>query len=236
MTTRSRVNTPQIATSRDELRALPPTKQNGTLPSRLLHCAKSAPRLLTVAALCTVHLHLQPPDVLARQPHVEAVKEQHPAQPILQLSLFGGGEERDPIAPFTLNGTVLKKFVIEQLSGEKILSRRRGFTVDTCVSSMAEADETPTYQMLPLGGKVTAAANVLCSHAEGSDLGSACVDSCQGACSAALDSRAEEERALSGFVLLSKDKERLLKSCTRECALDCKRPGKAYSFSTPYRK
>ncbi|GFH16843.1 uncharacterized protein HaLaN_13349 [Haematococcus lacustris] len=63
---------------------------------------------------------------------------------------------------------------------------------------------------------VTAAANVLCSHAEGSDLGSACVDSCQGACSAALDSRAEEERALSGFVLLSKDKERLLKSCTRE--------------------
>lgn len=39
---------------------------------------------------------------------------------------FGGSEERDPIEAFTLYGTTFKKFVIEQLQGEKIVSRKRG--------------------------------------------------------------------------------------------------------------
>lgn len=47
-----------------------------------------------------------------------------------------------------------KKYVIEQLSGEKVVSRARGFTVDTCVSAIPQAAETPEFQGLPTGDKV----------------------------------------------------------------------------------
>jgi hypothetical protein len=47
-----------------------------------------------------------------------------------------------------------KKYVIEQLSGEKVVSRARGFTVDTCVSAIPQVAETPEFQGLPTGDKV----------------------------------------------------------------------------------
>ncbi len=49
-----------------------------------------------------------------------------------------------------------KKFVIEQLDGEKVVSRKRGFTVDTCVASARQSEETPSFRFLPVGEKVRA--------------------------------------------------------------------------------
>jgi hypothetical protein len=45
-------------------------------------------------------------------------------------------------------------YSIEQLDGEKVLSRSRGFTVDTCVSAVDEAMESPEFQGLSTGDKV----------------------------------------------------------------------------------
>jgi len=160
------------------------------------------------------------------------------AQPLAEIAgLFGGGEnERDPITPFTLYGTTFKKFVIEKLQGEKIVSRSRGFTVDTCIASANTDQETPSFQFLPVGEKVRAAGNTVCEQAVGSDMKQTCASSCEAACNRALDLFEVSEAKRSGFSLLEKDRTRLRKTCIRECSIDCTRPGKAYDFVIPYRK
>lgn len=47
-----------------------------------------------------------------------------------------------------------KKFVIEQLNGNKVIARKRGFTVNTCISAIPQSEETPEFQGLPTGEKV----------------------------------------------------------------------------------
>lgn len=76
----------------------------------------------------------------------------------------------------------------------------------------------------------------MCKRAEGSELKGTCTQSCETACSAALDKWEEQNKERTGFKLLDKDRARLIKSCTRDCGQDCLRPGKAYDFSIPYRK
>jgi hypothetical protein len=144
---------------------------------------------------------------------------------ISELAGLFGGEERDPIEAFTLYGTTFKKFLIEVLDGEKIVSRQRGFTVDTCVASARATEETPSFQFLPIGEKVRATGNAVCTHAEGPELKPTCVKSCEQACQAGLTNWETANQARTGFVLLDKDRTRLVRSCTRECATDCTRPG-----------
>jgi hypothetical protein len=40
------------------------------------------------------------------------------------------------------------------MQGEKVVSRSRGFTVDTCVSGKAAAEESPIFNGLSTGAKV----------------------------------------------------------------------------------
>lgn len=47
-----------------------------------------------------------------------------------------------------------KKFLIEVLDGEKVLARKRGFTVSTCTGVVEETLESPQFQALPVGDKV----------------------------------------------------------------------------------
>lgn len=47
-----------------------------------------------------------------------------------------------------------KKFLIEQLDGEKVVARKKGFTVETCVGAVDVNQETPQFQGLPSGDKV----------------------------------------------------------------------------------
>jgi hypothetical protein len=70
-------------------------------------------------------------------------------------ALFGAeGPPEDPVEPFTMYGTTSKKYVIEQLDGTKVLARKRGFTVTTCVSAIPQSLETPEFQGLGTGEKV----------------------------------------------------------------------------------
>jgi hypothetical protein len=48
-----------------------------------------------------------------------------------------------------------KKYQIEQMEGEKVVSRSRGFTVDSCVSAVLASQETPEFNGLPTGEKVS---------------------------------------------------------------------------------
>lgn len=53
-----------------------------------------------------------------------------------------------------LHAVCSKKYQIEQMDGEKVLSRQRGFTVDSCVSAIAADSETPEFNGLSTGEKV----------------------------------------------------------------------------------
>jgi hypothetical protein len=41
------------------------------------------------------------------------------------------------------------------MEGEKVVSRSRGFTVDSCVSAVLASQETPEFNGLPTGEKVS---------------------------------------------------------------------------------
>lgn len=57
-------------------------------------------------------------------------------------------------SPFICNRAVCLCLPRPQLDGEKVVSRSRGFTVDTCVSAVDEEMESPEFQGLPPGDKV----------------------------------------------------------------------------------
>lgn len=149
---------------------------------------------------------------------------------------FGLSPDKDTIEPFTLYGTTFKKYLIEQLEGEKIVSRKRGFTVDTCVSSVKQAEETPQFQGLPTGEKVKAGASLVCRQHASEDLKGCCKVSCGDACAAALEAYATTSRRETGLELDAKDKARMQKLCSRQCAYECSKGGRTYDFVVPYRR
>ncbi|GIL71015.1 hypothetical protein Vretimale_4093 [Volvox reticuliferus] len=165
-----------------------------------------------------------------------------PRNPLADLSagLFGTGndvaEERDPITPFTLYGTSFKKYLIEQLQGEKIISRSKGFTVNACVGAVEVTQETPQFQGLPTGDKALYAKNRVCRKSEGQDLKETCRSACESACTASLEIYGQQVTQESGFTLLASDKARMARSCTRNCSYECGKPGKAFDFVIPYRR
>eukprot|EP00884_Botryococcus_braunii_P002790 jgi/Botrbrau1/12511/Bobra.0169s0053.1 len=53
----------------------------------------------------------------------------------------GFTDETDSVEPFTLYGSTTKKYSIEEKNGEKIVRRRTGFTVETCVSGTSASAE-----------------------------------------------------------------------------------------------
>ena len=59
-----------------------------------------------------------------------------------------------------------KKFLIENLDGERVLSRKRGFTTTVCTAALGQSEETPEMQFLPIGEKVRLAGNQKCRKAE----------------------------------------------------------------------
>eukprot|EP00878_Enallax_costatus_P023289 GHUV01024761.1.p1 GENE.GHUV01024761.1~~GHUV01024761.1.p1 ORF type:complete len:249 (+),score=46.61 GHUV01024761.1:662-1408(+) len=153
-----------------------------------------------------------------------------------QAEVAGLFDSQSDTDPFTLYGTNFKKYQIERMDGEKVLSRQRGFTVDSCVSAITADSETPEFNGLSTGEKVQAANDLLCKRATGSDLKQACKQSCTDACNDAL--RAYEERmyAESGLALTPKERDRVLKNCRHSCSYECTKSGKAHDFVVPSRR
>lgn len=130
-------------------------------------------------------------------------------------------------------GSNFKKFLIEELDGEKIVSRRRGFTVQTCTSTVLQADETPQYNALPMGERVGEGSNGTCAVSVGSELKPACESSCLGACTQTLRKYNEEAFLRTGFELDERAVGKVLRACSRQCTYECGKPGRGMSFSVP---
>ena len=58
------------------------------------------------------------------------------------------------------------KTLIEKLDGEKVVSRRKGFTTTACTAALAASRETPEFQFIPVGEKMRLAGNEQCIKAE----------------------------------------------------------------------
>jgi hypothetical protein len=59
-----------------------------------------------------------------------------------------------PLLLFLIATLHSKKYEIERMQGEKVVSRSRGFTVDTCVSGKTASEETPMFNGMSTGAKV----------------------------------------------------------------------------------
>lgn len=179
-----------------------------------------------------------PTTLAASAPPYEQPDTHKTCNPQVDLAgLFGGNEqEEDAVEPFTMFGYSSKKYVIEELQGDKILSRKRGFTVNTCVGVLSAAAETPEFQGLSMTDKVAATGNQQCTKAEATDLKPACTSSCNTSCGTALDGWSQESNEKTGIPLGRSDRERLIKSCLRQCNYECSKPGRVFDFVVPYRK
>jgi hypothetical protein len=125
--------------------------------------------------------------------------------------------------------------VIEQLQGEKIVSRRRGFTVDACTASVSASEETPGVVGLPVGEKVRTSPTTVCRRGTGGDLLPTCAGACQSSCSAAIEAQARRGLDRTGLRLGGRDARALLRSCARTCTNECQKSGKAHDYSVPFR-
>lgn len=134
--------------------------------------------------------------------------------------------DRDPVEPFTLFGTTAKKYLIEQLDGEKVVSRRKGFTVQTCVAGYASSQESPELNGAATRDKVYASPRKACRKSEGDELKPTCAASCEASCAAGLARYAADADRLTGFRVPDADKERVMRSCVRSCSYECTKPGK----------
>jgi hypothetical protein len=145
-------------------------------------------------------------------------------------------DERDPIEPFVVYGSNFKQYLIEQLDGEKIVARKRGFTVDACTGVVPASRETPGFAGLSPGEKVEASGNSVCRRAAGTELKPACVTACSSSCAASLDAYEQVLEKTSGYRLAASDRARIAKNCQRSCAVECNKSGKAHDFAAPYKR
>jgi len=150
---------------------------------------------------------------------------------------FNDKDLSDPVEPFTVYGSVFKKLVIDVLddAGTKIVSRKRGVTTVSCVSTTAASRETPVFQGLPTGLKVTAFGEEICRRAEADEVPQACGPSCKASCTASVVKYRQTQKSLLGYTFTDKDEARVIKSCIRNCNLECTKPGKTSSFVVPFR-
>lgn len=65
--------------------------------------------------------------------------------------IISSGIDEEKVEPFTLYGSVKKKYLIERIEGGKIVGRSPGFTVKACVGAVRQSEETPQMQGTPIG-------------------------------------------------------------------------------------
>jgi hypothetical protein len=121
------------------------------------------------------------------------------------------------------------------LDGEKIVSRRKGFTVDTCTAAISVADEDRQGVSIigvPVGQKMRMAAadKTVCRKVDGPDLKGVCAVSCDASCSATVEQYVAESARETGISVDDAVRARVLKSCVRDCRSECAKPGKNFNF------
>ena len=164
-----------------------------------------------------------------------------------------------PAAPFTVYGTVTKRYVIERLQEgtTKVVGRDKGVTVTAC-SSVVEtgASDTPEWMGVRTGpdGQLCATQSLPGKVEKTSDLKRVCGPPCVRSCRAAVDAYSTRQSVTTGYALSATDKDKVFKSCSRSCAYgassvphcienadpthslaECTKPGKAFDYAIPYR-
>jgi hypothetical protein len=146
---------------------------------------------------------------------------------------------------FQVLGSVSKKYVIENLQGEKIVSRAKGFTVNSCVLTLSGAEEDSlgiAFQSLFSNNEKMAYAEgpdgkrEVCARSTGSNLKVACQTSCESSCQTSIRSYKEGVSKSSGLDLDKGSVDRVLKSCVRDCKSECNKSGRASEFTELVRR
>ncbi|KAI5066113.1 hypothetical protein GOP47_0018737 [Adiantum capillus-veneris] len=153
----------------------------------------------------------------------------------LAFDWFGNSSssiQKDPVEPFTLYGSVFKKYLIENIVEGKVVSRRKGFTSTACVNALDADKETPELQGILAGLKVIIIGEPKCAKSEGQSREETCFPSCKVACRRAIEQHLAEVTKETGYVLDSKDKAKVIESCGNQCANECLKPGKTTSQSS----
>ena len=75
----------------------------------------------------------------------------------------------------------------------------------------------------------------LCSQTTGPDLKETCGASCSQACAAALKDYTDRDSKFTGYSIEPKAKDKLSRSCVRQCTYECAKPGDKYGFAIPFR-
>eukprot|EP01018_Ginkgo_biloba_P022450 Gb_27179 [translate_table: standard] len=158
----------------------------------------------------------------------------------LQLGCgFGSGVafgfEKDPIEPFTVYGSIFKKYFLEQLVDGKVVARKKGFTANACVNVLEASRETPELQGLPIDLKVNIIGEPSCLKGEGQTREDSCVLPCRKACATAISRHSAVVKKETGYILDESDRSKVVDSCSTRCVNECFKPGKSISFVYPYR-
>ncbi|XP_024515811.1 uncharacterized protein LOC112340884 [Selaginella moellendorffii] len=143
--------------------------------------------------------------------------------------------ERDPVEPFTIYGSIFKKYFIEQIVEGKIVARRKGFTASACMNVLEASLESPELQAVPAGLKVTLLGEPCCGKGEGQSREESCSQPCSMVCKAAIARHLRHVNETTGYVLDPDDTKRVIGSCVNQCSKECTKPGKSISFVLPFR-
>ena len=161
---------------------------------------------------------------------------------------FKGFNTIDPATStdsFQVLGTVNKKYVIENLDGEKVVSRSKGFTVSSCVLTLSGAEEDSfgsQFQSLFTNNEKIAFAEgsegkrEVCVRATGPELKPACQSSCESSCKISISAYEEGVKRSSGLDLDKGSIARVIKSCVRDCKGECNKSGRVSEFTELVRR
>eukprot|EP00899_Mesostigma_viride_P004731 jgi/Mesvir1/14259/Mv09694-RA.1 len=137
---------------------------------------------------------------------------------------LGGGPviEKDFQEPFTVYGTIERKYLIEVIRNGRIVGRKRGFTASVCCIAVEPSQETPEFQTLPVGYKMSAVGYPpSCVKGEGQSREESCEPACEAACQASIDGHNGREVERLGYGLDAEGQTQAQQSCVRQCNREC---------------
>lgn len=129
--------------------------------------------------------------------------------------LFTSADEKDPIEPFSIFGTVYKRYVInvmDEATGRQIVGRKKGFTAEACVDVISEREQR--FRVPGEGGNIapggaTSAAVVEAARSTGSFASTS---------APAARSRVCTERVVTGSITKT---DEMLPACVPACRASC---------------
>ncbi|XP_057847909.2 uncharacterized protein LOC131057764 isoform X5 [Cryptomeria japonica] len=136
--------------------------------------------------------------------------------------------EKDPVQPFTIYGSISKKYCIEQLVDGKVIGRKKGLTANVC-------RETLELQRLPIDVKVNIIGDPSCEKGEGQTKEDSCIVPCKKACNVAISRHLAGVKKETGYILDETDMSKVVDSCSTRCFNECLKSGKSISFVYIYR-